>query len=107
MNTAYTIDPASNPKLEHNIQAFLKGLNSGEGKPLEQLSPTEARDVFVGFQASAPHDLAPADIEHKTVEQGHLSLNLTIVRPIGVKEKAPAFPVLPRRRFHVGGLPDA
>ena len=60
MNTAYTIDPASNPKLEHNIQAFLKGLNSGEGKPLEQLSPTEARDVFVGFQASAPHDLAPA-----------------------------------------------
>ena len=47
------------------------------------------------------------DIEHKTVEQGHLSLNLTIVRPIGVKEKAPAFPVLPRRRFHVGGLPDA
>jgi hypothetical protein len=26
------------PKVEHNSRAFLKGLNSGEGTPLEQLS---------------------------------------------------------------------
>ena len=41
----------------------------------------------------------PADIEHITVEQNRLSVNLTIVRPIGVKEKGPAFLI-----FHGGGL---
>ena len=47
MNTAYTIDPASNPKLEHNIQAFLKVLNSGEGKPLEQVGDFATHERFV------------------------------------------------------------
>jgi acetyl esterase/lipase len=55
------------------------------------LSPKEARDLFVGLQASAPHDLPPADIEQKTVQQDGLSINLTIVRPIGVQQKGPAF----------------
>jgi acetyl esterase len=99
MNTAAPVEPASNPKVEHNTRAFLKGLNSGEGPPLEQLSPKEARDLLVGLQASAPHDLPPADIEHITVEQDRLSVNLTIVRPIGVKEKGPAFLF-----FHGGGF---
>jgi acetyl esterase len=99
MNTATPVEPASNPKVEHNTRAFLKGLNSGEGTPLEQLSPKEARELLVGLQASAPHDLPPADIEHKTVEQDGLSVNLTIVRPIGVKEKGPAFLF-----FHGGGF---
>jgi hypothetical protein len=50
------------------------------------LSPKEARDLLVILQASATHDLPPADIEHKTVAQDGLSVNLTIVGPIGVKE---------------------
>jgi acetyl esterase len=99
MNTASPIEPASNPKVEYNTRAFLKGLNSAEGPPLEQLSPKEARDVLVNLQASAPHDLPPADIERKTVEQDGLSVSLTIVRPIGVKEKRPAFLF-----FHSGGF---
>ena len=85
--------------MEHNTRAFLKALNSAEGPPLEQLSPKAARDVLVNLQASAPHDLPPADIERKTVEQDGLSVNLTIVRPIGVKEKDPAFLF-----FHGGGF---
>jgi len=80
MNTASPIELASNPKVEHNTHAFLKALNSAEGPPLEQLSPKEARDALVNLQASAPHDLPPADIEHKTVEQDGLSVSLTIVR---------------------------
>jgi serine/threonine protein kinase len=59
MNTASPIEPASNPKVERNTRAFLKGLNSAEGPPLEQLSPKEVRDRLVGLQASAPHDLPP------------------------------------------------
>src|SRR5689334_15189586 len=99
MNTAAPVDPASNPKVEHNTRPFLQGLNSGEGTPVEQLSPKGARELRVGRQASAPHDSPPADIEHKTVEQDGLSVNLTIVRPIGVKEKGPAFLF-----FHGGGF---
>ena len=99
MATPANVEPESNPKVEHNTRAFLKGLNSAEGKPLEQLSPKDARDAFVGLQASAPHDLPAADIEQKTVEQDDLSLNLTIVRPIGVQERGPAFLF-----FHGGGF---
>jgi hypothetical protein len=36
MNTASPLEPVSNPKVEHNTRAFLKGLNSAEGPPLEQ-----------------------------------------------------------------------
>jgi acetyl esterase/lipase len=99
MDTASPVEPASNPKVEHNTRAFLKVLNSPEGKPLEQLSPKDARDAVVDLQASAPHYLPPADIEHKTVEQDGRSVNLTIVRPIGVKQKGPAFLF-----FHGGGF---
>jgi acetyl esterase/lipase len=99
VDTTSPIEPASNPKVEHNTRAFLKALNSAEGPPLEQLSPKEARDAFLNLQANAPHDLPPADIEHKTVEQDGLSVSLTIVRPISVKEKGPAFLF-----FHSGGF---
>jgi hypothetical protein len=53
MNTAALVEPASNPKVEQNTRAFLTGLNSGEGPPLEQLSPKEARDLLVGLQTSS------------------------------------------------------
>jgi acetyl esterase len=91
MNTVSPVDAASNPKVEHHTRAFLNWLNSAGGPPLEQLSPKEARDLYVGFQASATHDLPPADIEQKTVQQDGLSINLTIVRPTGVQQKGPAF----------------
>jgi acetyl esterase/lipase len=99
MEAASPVEPASNPKVEYNTRAFLKALNSAEGPPLEHLSPKDARDAIVNLQASAPHDLPPADVEHKTVEQDGLSVSLTIVRPIGVKEKRPAFLF-----FHSGGF---
>jgi acetyl esterase len=105
MNTASPIEPASNPKVEHNTRAFLKGLNSAEGTPLEQLSPKEARDRLVHLQARAPHDLPPATIDQKTVEADGLSVNLTIVRPIGVKEKGPAFLFFHRGDFMLGDFP--
>jgi acetyl esterase len=40
-----------------------------------------------------------AEVEQKTIQQDGLSLNLTIVRPIGVQQKAPAFLF-----FHGGGF---
>ena len=45
-----TIDPAQNPKVERGVRKFLEALNSGDGKPLETLSPAEARAVLVNAQ---------------------------------------------------------
>lgn len=43
---------AGSPGVERNTQAFLDALAAGGGKPLETLSPAEARAVLVGAQAA-------------------------------------------------------
>ena len=86
-----TIDPAQNPKVEHRIRAFLKALNSSGGKPMETLTPAEARKVLVDAQASVPLELPACDIEEKTIAQDGLKVSLHIVRPAGSKAVLPAF----------------
>ena len=86
-----TIDPAQNPKVEHRIRAFLKALNSSGGKPMETLTPAEARKVLVDAQASVPLQLPACDIEEKTIAQDGLKVRLHIVRPAGSKAVTPAF----------------
>ena len=86
-----TINPAQNPKVEHRIREFLKALNSGGGKPIETLTPAEARKVLVAAQASVRLDLPPCDIEAKTTAQDGLKVSLTLVRPAGNKTILPAF----------------
>lgn len=85
------INPAENPKVEHSIRRFLKALNSGDGPPIETLSPAEARKVLVDAQASPSLDLPPCDIEEKSIKQDGLTVNLTIVRPAGSTARLPAF----------------
>jgi acetyl esterase len=78
-----TIDPAENPKVEHSVREFLRALNSSGGKPIETLTPAEARKVLVDAQASVPLDLPACDIEEKTITQDGLEVRLTIVRSAG------------------------
>src|SRR5499427_1229875 len=85
------VNPAQNPKVEHRIREFLKALNSSGGKPMETLTPAEARKVLVDAQASVRLDLPPCDIEAKTITQDGLKVNLTIVRPAGSKAVLPGF----------------
>src|SRR5258708_40191975 len=98
-DAASPIEPASSPKVEHKTRGFTQELNSGGATPREQLSPKEVRDLLAALQASAPHGLPPADIEQKTVEQDGLAVSLTIVRPITLRERGPAFLF-----FHGGGF---
>lgn len=86
-----TINPAQNPKVEHRIREFLKALNSGGGKPMETMTPAEARKVLVDAQASVRLDLPACDIEAKTITQDGLKVSLTIVRPAGSKAMLPGF----------------
>ncbi|MBK5417923.1 alpha/beta hydrolase [Pseudomonas sp. TH31] len=89
---------AGTPGVEHNVQNFLDVLNSGNGKPMEQLSPQDARAVLVGAQAGAKVALPKADVSEKTITIVGQPLKLTITRPAGVKGVLPVFMF-----FHGGG----
>ncbi|KPB90387.1 MULTISPECIES: alpha/beta hydrolase [Pseudomonas syringae group] len=89
---------AGDPAIEHNTQAFLDALNSGTGKPIEQLSPKDARAVLVGAQAGVKLTLPQADVSEKTITVDGKPISLNIVRPAGVKGTLPVFMF-----FHGGG----
>jgi acetyl esterase/lipase len=82
---------AGNANVEHHTQQFLNALESGGGKPLETLSPKDARAVLVGAQASVKVALPKATVSQKTIEQDGQKVDLTIVRPAGAKGVTPVF----------------
>jgi len=89
---------AGDTGVEHNTQAFLDALNSGTGKPIEQLSPKDARAVLTGAQAGVKLTLPKADVSNKTITVEGQPISLTVVRPGGVKGTLPVFMF-----FHGGG----
>jgi len=91
-------DPAQDPHIDSNVRAFLKVLNSGTGKPLEQLPPVEARAVLSGAQSSVKVDLSGIIVTEKTIQQDGLSIKLHIVKPEHAKGTLPVFMF-----FHGGG----
>jgi acetyl esterase/lipase len=97
-NTAEVVNYATDPSIEVQTKAFLKELNSGDGKPMETMTPEEARQVLVGAQKSVEVDLSGIDVMEKTITQDGLTVKLYVVRPAGVDEELPAFMF-----FHGGG----
>jgi acetyl esterase len=91
-------DYATDPNIEVGIRNFLKVLNSGGGKPMEETTPAEARKVLEGAQTSVKVDVSGIDITEKTISQDKLSVKLFIVRPSGKTGILPVFMF-----FHGGG----
>jgi acetyl esterase/lipase len=89
--------------VEHNTQAFLDALAGSGGKPLETLSPAEARQVLVGAQAGAK--LAPANVSEKTITVDGKQIKLNIVRPIGAKGQLPVFMFIHGGGWILGDFP--
>ncbi|CAM4088994.1 putative alpha/beta hydrolase [Pseudomonas reidholzensis] len=89
---------AGSPGVEQHTQAFLEALAQGGGKPLEQLSPKDARAVLTGAQASVKVDLSGIEVSQRTLQVDGQPLQLTIVRPAKVKGDLPVF-----MYFHGGG----
>ncbi|KQN42232.1 alpha/beta hydrolase [Pseudomonas sp. Leaf48] len=89
---------AGSAGVEHNTQAFLEALAAGGGKPLEQLSPKDARAVLTGAQASVKVDLSGVEVSDRSIQVGGQNINLKIVRPAKVKGELPVFMF-----FHGGG----
>lgn len=94
----HSVEPTHDISIEHRIREFLKLLNSADGKPLDELSPKEARGVLARLQGSVHVDLPAVRISEHTITQDDQSIPLTIVHPAGELKTVPAFMF-----FHGGG----
>lgn len=79
------------PLIFKDVKSFLKALNSGGGKPMEELSPEDARQVLVGAQKSVEVDYSGIEESEKMISQNGYNVNIHIVKPKGVKSNAPVF----------------
>src|SRR3989449_10129204 len=86
---------AGSDGVERNIQKFLEALAAGGGKPMEQMTPTEARAVLVGAQSRVPVDLPKADVTERTIASDGQTVKLVVVRPTGVTGALPAVTFFP------------
>ena len=95
VNSAFA---AGSPGVEHQTQAFLDALAAGGGKPLEHLSPRDARAVLSGAQASVKVDLSGVEVSSRSIQVAGQPVQLKIVRPAKVRGELPVFMF-----FHGGG----
>lgn len=95
VNSAFA---AGSPGVEHRTQAFLDALAAGGGKPLEHLSPRDARAVLSGAQASVKVDLSGVEVSSRSIQVAGQPVQLKIVRPAKVRGELPVFMF-----FHGGG----
>ncbi|MEB2778672.1 alpha/beta hydrolase [Algoriphagus sp. D3-2-R+10] len=94
-----TYQPAAHDlNISKEIRAFLQELNSGGGKPLETLSPEEARQVLVGAQASVEYDYSDIEESERTITENGITVKIHIVKPKGANDGLPVFMF-----FHGGG----
>jgi acetyl esterase/lipase len=95
-STAFAAPTENLPAPTAGVASFLKVLNSGSGKPIEQLSPTDARAVLTGAQKGAV--LPPAQVSEKIITVLGKPLTLTVVKPANATGTLPVFMF-----FHGGG----
>ncbi|HID3697472.1 TPA: alpha/beta hydrolase [Klebsiella pneumoniae] len=88
--------PVNLPAPTAGVQAFLNVLNSGNGKPMEQLTPQEARQILIGAQKGVT--LPSAQVSEKIITVNGQSITLKIVKPDNATGTLPVFMF-----FHGGG----
>jgi acetyl esterase/lipase len=79
------------PQIFKEVRTFLQALNSGNGKPLEELSPADARQVLVGAQKSVQVNYSGITESQQVISQNGYKVNIHITKPVGVKANAPVF----------------
>ncbi|PRD14444.1 alpha/beta hydrolase [Pantoea coffeiphila] len=94
--SAATTQPQNAPAPTAGVKAFLDVLNSGKGKPMEQMTPQEARQVLIGAQQGAK--LPAAQVSDKTIQVNGQNIRLKIVKPENATGTLPVFMF-----FHGGG----
>jgi acetyl esterase len=85
------VDYQTDPHLDNHVREFLKLLNSGDGPPVEEMDPYDAKKVLENAQASVKVDLSGIDESEKTITPDGFTIKLNIVRPEGEKGILPVF----------------
>ncbi|MVM33916.1 alpha/beta hydrolase fold domain-containing protein [Spirosoma sp. HMF4905] len=85
------INGEQDPQIFTQVRTFLVALNAGDGKPLQQLTPAEARQVLVGAQQSVEVDYSGIDESERTIIQNGYTVNIHIAKPQHAKADAPVF----------------
>ena len=86
-----SVKAENDPRILTNIRSFLKVLNSGDGKPIEQLSPEDARKVLVDAQNSVTVNTSGIEESARTIVQDGEKVRIHIVKPIGANPGSPVF----------------
>src|ERR1700679_1631764 len=81
----------NDPRILTQVRTFLKALNSGTGKPIEQLSPADARKVLVDAQKSVTVDYSGIEESEKIITQDGEKVTVHVVKPVGSRPGAPVF----------------
>ena len=79
------------PQIFSEVRSFLEGLNSGDGDPIETLSPAEARQVLTGAQESVTVDTTGITEQQRTITQDGYEVTIHVVKPEQVSDGAPVF----------------
>lgn len=85
------IKAENDPRILLQVRGFLKALNAGSGKPIEQLSPAAARQVLTDAQNSVPVDYSGIEESERTITQDGEQVTIHITKPAGAKQDAPVF----------------
>lgn len=86
-----TLKAETDPHIFKEVREFLGVLNSGNGKPIEQLSPADARKVLVDAQNSKKFDYSGIEESEKTITQDGEEIRIHIIKPVGASTNAPVF----------------
>ena len=81
----------NDPGIFSEVRRFLKVLNSGTGKPIEQLGPKKARQVLIDAQKSVEADYSGIEESERTITQDGEEIKIHIMKPLGIKPGAPVF----------------
>ncbi|ASW73975.1 alpha/beta hydrolase [Chryseobacterium piperi] len=89
---ANTVPGEKDPQILVGIREFLNGLNNSGGKPMETMTPQEARQVLIDAQKSVQVDTSGITESEKEITQDGITVNIHIIKPENAKaEKLPVF----------------
>lgn len=80
------------PQILLQIRDFLNALNNSGGRPLETMTPQDARQVLIDAQKSVEFDYSDIVESEREITQDGYTVNIHIVKPAdAVSEKLPVF----------------
>jgi len=91
MSNSKKIKGEEDPRIFKEVRGFLKVLNSGTGKPIEELSPADARQVLTDAQESVAVDYSGIEESETMVEQDGQRVKVHITKPLNARPGSPVF----------------